>query len=117
MAGRIAPAPLCPQSWLHLHQNCEKRQKLQHREAESEHSVIRGIGGVVDLLLYLLSTRAVCTLGILNRGVDIVSSSLHPNRISQIWSRFGRAAVDLFAMGKRAAPLILRLLDGVREEQ
>ena len=54
---------------------------------------------------HLLSIRAMYVPGELNRGADLMSRggprqgdwSLHPELVSQVWSRFGRAEVDLFA--------------------
>ena len=55
---------------------------------------------------HLLSIRAVYIPGVLNRGADIMSRggpqpgdwTLHHDLINQIWSEFGKAEVDLFAM-------------------
>ncbi|KAK5932172.1 hypothetical protein CgunFtcFv8_003898 [Champsocephalus gunnari] len=54
---------------------------------------------------HMLSIRAVYIPGELNRGADLMSKggprqgdwSLHPELVSQVWSRFGTAEVDLFA--------------------
>ncbi|XP_033996615.1 LOW QUALITY PROTEIN: uncharacterized protein LOC117490940 [Trematomus bernacchii] len=54
---------------------------------------------------HLLSIRAMYVPGELNKGADLMSRggprqgdwSLHPELVSQVWSRFGRAEVDLFA--------------------
>ncbi|XP_029937836.1 uncharacterized protein LOC115380768 [Myripristis murdjan] len=51
-----------------------------------------------------LSLRATHVPGALNAGVDLLSRggpvygewTLHPNVVKQIWTRYGRAAVDLF---------------------
>lgn len=59
---------------------------------------------------HLLSIRAVHIPGELNRGADIMSRggpqqgdwSLHPELVTQIWSRFGQAKVDLFAARENA---------------
>ena len=53
----------------------------------------------------LLSVRALHVPGLLNRGADLLSRgscryddwSLHPKVVDQIWARFGRPRVDLFA--------------------
>ena len=54
---------------------------------------------------HCLSIRAAYIPGELNRGADIMSRggphqgdwTLHPELVSQVWTRFGRAEVDLFA--------------------
>ena len=54
---------------------------------------------------HFLSVRAVYIPGVLNTGADIMSRggprhgdwSLHPELVIQIWNRFGKAEVDLFA--------------------
>ncbi|XP_033980402.1 uncharacterized protein LOC117477766 [Trematomus bernacchii] len=59
---------------------------------------------------HVLSIRAVYIPGVLNRGADLMSRggprqgdwSLHPELVSQVWSRFGRAEVDLFAARENA---------------
>ena len=53
----------------------------------------------------LLSLRATHVPGVLNTGADLLSRgapvygewTLHPETVEQIWGRFGRAVVDLFA--------------------
>ncbi|XP_075307052.1 uncharacterized protein LOC142368762 [Odontesthes bonariensis] len=53
----------------------------------------------------LLSLRATHVPGVLNTGADLLSRgapvygewTLHPEIVEQIWARFGRAVVDLFA--------------------
>ena len=54
----------------------------------------------------LLSLRATHVPGVLNTGADLLSRGapvygewkLHPEIVEQIWARFGRAVVDLFAL-------------------
>lgn len=58
----------------------------------------------------LLSLRATHVPGILNTGADLLSRggpvygewTLHPEIVEQIWARYGRAAVDLFASRENA---------------
>lgn len=58
----------------------------------------------------LLSLRATHVPGVLNRGADLLSRGnplygewvLHPQVVEQIWQRYGRAAVDLFASRRNA---------------
>ncbi|XP_060750593.1 uncharacterized protein LOC132862550 [Tachysurus vachellii] len=68
----------------------------------------------------LLSLRATHVPGILNRGADLLSRGnplygewkLHPQVVSQIWQRYGQAAVDLFASRENAhCPLYFSLVD------
>ncbi|KAK7930355.1 hypothetical protein WMY93_006750 [Mugilogobius chulae] len=59
---------------------------------------------------HLLSLRATHVPGIMNRGADLFSRGipcykdwmLHNEVVSQIWERFGRAEVDLFASQENA---------------
>ncbi|XP_027146580.1 uncharacterized protein LOC113748120 [Larimichthys crocea] len=56
------------------------------------------------------SLRATHVAGVLNRGADLMSRGnplfgewkLHPQVVSQLWQRYGRAAVDLFASRENA---------------
>ncbi|XP_034564504.1 uncharacterized protein LOC117830473 [Notolabrus celidotus] len=66
----------------------------------------------------LLSLRATHVPGVLNRGADLLSRgnplygewTLHPQVVEQIWQRYGRAAVDLFASRENAqCPLYFSL--------
>ena len=58
----------------------------------------------------LLSLRATHVPGVLNTGADLLSRgspvygewTLHPGVVRQIWARFGRATVDLFASRENA---------------
>ncbi len=82
-----------------------------------------------NLLLWVdchfLSIRAVHIPGLLNRGADMLSRNgipqgewrLHPESVRMIWTRYGRAEVDLFATSENAhCPLFFSLshspLDG-----
>lgn len=68
----------------------------------------------------LLSLRPTHVPGILNRGADLLSRGnplfgewrLHPQVVEQIWQRYGRAAVDLFASRENTqCPLFFSLSD------
>ena len=68
----------------------------------------------------LLSRRATHVPGVLNRGADLLSRGnplygewrIHPQVVDQIWLRYGRAAVDLFALRENAqCPLFFSLSD------
>lgn len=68
----------------------------------------------------LLSLRATHVPGALNRGADLLSRgaplygewTLHPSIVEQVWARFGRAAVDLFASRENAqCPLFFSIRD------
>ncbi|XP_038153414.1 uncharacterized protein LOC119791417 [Cyprinodon tularosa] len=68
----------------------------------------------------VLSLRATHVAGILNRGADLLSRGnplygewkLHPQVVEQIWQRYGRAAVDLFASWENThCPLFFSLSD------
>ncbi|KAL7864410.1 hypothetical protein AOLI_G00158300 [Acnodon oligacanthus] len=68
-----------------------------------------------------LSLRATHVPGVLNRGADLLSRGnplygdwrLHPQVVTQLWQRYGQAAVDLFASRENAhCPLYFSLLDG-----
>ncbi|KAK7933481.1 hypothetical protein WMY93_004377 [Mugilogobius chulae] len=69
---------------------------------------------------HLLSLRATHVPGIMNRGADLLSRGiprykdwmLHNEVVSQIWERFGRAEVDLFASQENAqCHLFFSLMD------
>ena len=68
----------------------------------------------------LLSLRATHIPGVLNRGEDLLSRSaplygewtLHPAIVEQVWHRFGRATVDLFASKENTqCPLFFSIRD------
>ncbi|XP_053354207.1 uncharacterized protein LOC128526406 [Clarias gariepinus] len=70
--------------------------------------------------VHLLSLRATHIPGHLNLGADLLSRGgplvrewrLHPWVVAQIWERFGRAAVDLFASKENAhCPLFFSITD------
>ena len=72
--------------------------------------------------IHLKSLRASHIQGILNVGADLMSRggpiemewSLHPDIVAQVWRRFGKASVDLFASRKNTkCPLWF----GVADEQ
>ncbi|XP_074467365.1 uncharacterized protein LOC141752970 [Sebastes fasciatus] len=58
----------------------------------------------------LMSLRATHVPGVLNRGADLLSRgnplygewTLHPQVVEQVWQKYGRAAVDLFASQENA---------------
>ena len=60
---------------------------------------------LVWALTHLASLRAVYIPGVQNRAADLLSRTgplpgewrLHPGVVTQLWSQFGRARVDLFA--------------------
>ncbi len=63
---------------------------------------------------HLASLRAVHVMGHLNGGADMLSRGgpqvrewrLHPWIVAQIWDRFGRAEVDLFASAENTLPAV-----------
>ncbi|XP_029973330.1 uncharacterized protein LOC115407110 [Salarias fasciatus] len=68
----------------------------------------------------LRSLRATHVPGALNRGADLLSRGaplygewmLHPALVEQVWARFGRATVDLFASRENAqCPLFFSIRD------
>ncbi|XP_059205256.1 uncharacterized protein LOC131984458 [Centropristis striata] len=69
----------------------------------------------------LLSLRATHVPGVLNTGADLLSRgapvygewTLHPEVVEQLWSRYGRAAVDLFASRENAQCALFYSLRGV----
>ncbi|XP_059182347.1 uncharacterized protein LOC131961092 [Centropristis striata] len=69
----------------------------------------------------LLSLRATHAPGVLNTGADLLSRgapvygewTLHPEVVEQLWSRYGRAAVDLFASRENAQCALFYSLRGV----
>src|SRR4029434_7470748 len=81
----------------------------KHKDAEETALVPSGADAPVGMLLWaarhVLSLRAVHIPGHLNYGADLLSRGdpraadwcLHPQVIEQIWMRFFRAQVDLFA--------------------
>ncbi|XP_032363038.1 LOW QUALITY PROTEIN: uncharacterized protein LOC116675032 [Etheostoma spectabile] len=69
---------------------------------------------------HLLSLRATHVPGALNHGADLLSRgaplygnwTLHPAIVGQVWTRFGRAEVDLFASKDNAqCPLFFSIRD------
>ena len=70
--------------------------------------------------VYLQSIRATHVPGVLNCGADLLSRGnplyadwkLHPEVVSQIWSQFGQAQVDIYASVENAqCPLFFSLRD------
>uniref|UniRef100_UPI003AAC7FDB uncharacterized protein n=1 Tax=Centroberyx gerrardi TaxID=166262 RepID=UPI003AAC7FDB len=71
--------------------------------------------------IHLLSLRVTHIPGKLNSGADLLSRGfplarewkLHPEVVEQIWGRFGRATVNLFASRENAhCPMFFSLQDG-----
>ncbi|XP_047205469.1 uncharacterized protein LOC124857922 [Girardinichthys multiradiatus] len=69
---------------------------------------------------HLLSLRATHVPGVMNRGVDLLSKGnprykewkLHSEVMTQIWKRYGRAEVDLFASEENAqCPMFFSLTE------
>ncbi len=70
----------------------------------------------------LASLRAVHVPGCLNGGADMLSRGgprarewrLHPQIVAQIWDRFGRTEVDLYASAENThCPLFFSITDGI----
>ncbi|XP_013878914.1 uncharacterized protein LOC106528317 [Austrofundulus limnaeus] len=103
---------------VHLIHLVRDQHVLVHMDNKAAAASINRLGGVRSRLLldtarelllwahtHLRSIRAVYFLGVLNKGADIMSRGgpqdgdwpLHKTIITQIWDRFGKAEVDLFA--------------------